>query len=324
MSPKVCVKPGLRRGNYRGRVVRSFRFAIQTRALHDHDALVSAARQAEALGYDELYSFDHIGTADPFVPLVVAAEATTRLRVGTLVLNNEFHHPVLLARTAATVDRLSGGRLVLGMGTGYMQSEHDAIGMLLRSPPERVDRFDESVHVLRSLLDHGSATFDGQHHHVALDDLGVRPIQARVPLLIGGFGRRVVAIAARDADIFQFTGLTHGEGGVPGAAGFAIADVEQRHRWLIEAAGDRGPQIERSILVQATHVGAGADQQIDQLAARFHLDRQALEETPFVLVGSVDQIVDKLQRLRELIHVSHVVVRDAEGCAPLVEALAGR
>lgn len=309
---------------YGGQVVRPFRFALQALTLDDHDALVVAARQAEALGYDELYSFDHIGTVDPFVPLVVAAEATTRLRVGPLVLNNEFHHPAMLARTAATVDRLSGGRLVLGMGTGYMQSEHDAIGMLLRPPPARVDRFDESVQVLRALLDHGSATFDGQHHHIALDDLGVRPVQARVPFLIGGFGRRVVGIAAQHADIFQFTGLTHGEGGVPSGGGFAIADVEQRHRWLTDAAGDRGPQIERSILVQATHVGDGADQQLDELAARFHMDRQVLEQTPFVLVGSVDQIVDKLQRLRELIEVSHVVVRDAEGCAPLVDALAGR
>ena len=140
---------------------RPFRFGLQTSAVDDHDALVAAARQAEELGYDELFSFDHIGTVDPFVPLVVAAEATATLRVGPLVLNNEFHHPALLARTAATVDRLSGGRLVLGLGTGYMQSEHDAIGMVLRPPGERVDRFDESVQVVRSLLDDGKASFKG-------------------------------------------------------------------------------------------------------------------------------------------------------------------
>ena len=101
---------------------RPFRFALQGRNLGNRDALIELARQAEALGYDELFSFDHIGTVDPFIPLVVAAEATTRLRVGPLVLNNELHHPALLARTAATVDKLIGGRLVLGLGTGYTQS----------------------------------------------------------------------------------------------------------------------------------------------------------------------------------------------------------
>jgi probable F420-dependent oxidoreductase len=305
-------------------VRRPFRFGLQTRAFDDHTALVAAARQAEELAYDELFSFDHIGTVDPFVPLVVAAEATTRLRVGPLVLNNEFHHPAMLARTAATVDRLSGGRLVLGLGTGYMQSEHDAIGLLLRAPRERVDRFEESVQVLRALLDDGAVSFAGDHHDVALDELGIRPVQPRVPFLIGGHGRRVVGIAARHADIFQFTGLTHGDGGVPGTGGFAIDDIEERHRWLIEAAGDRADAIERSILVQLTHVGDGADERLDQVAERMGRDRQVIENTPFVLIGSVDQVVDKLERLRDLIDVSHVVVRDAEGFAPVVASLAGR
>src|SRR6478672_5737340 len=111
-----------------GPVVKPFRFALQGRDFDDRDALVAMARQAEVLGYDELFSFDHIGAVDPFMPLLVAALATGRLRVGPLVLNHEFNQPALLARTAATFDRLSGGRLVLGMGTGYTQAEHDSIG----------------------------------------------------------------------------------------------------------------------------------------------------------------------------------------------------
>ncbi|HEY7626273.1 MAG TPA: LLM class flavin-dependent oxidoreductase, partial [Ilumatobacteraceae bacterium] len=97
---------------------------MQARPLDDHDGLVAAARRIESLGYAELFSYDHVGTVDPFIPLAVAAEATTTLRVGPLVLNNELHHPALLARTAATVDRLSGGRLVVGLGTGYAHDEH--------------------------------------------------------------------------------------------------------------------------------------------------------------------------------------------------------
>lgn len=304
-----------------------FRFAVQGRNLGDHDALVSLAVSVESLGYDELFSFDHIGTVDPFIPLMVAAEATTRLRVGPLVLNNEFHHPALLARTAATVDRLTDGRLVLGLGTGYMQSEHDAIGMILREPFARVSRFEESVIALRSLLDTGAATMDGAHHQLAIDELGIRPVQERVPLLIGGHGKRVVGIAARQADIFQFTGLTHGEGGQPAPGGFGIDAVRQRASWLEEdagAAGDRLGAIERSSLVQFVYVGDDAEEQIDSTAARFEISRELVEETPFLLIGSVSQVVDKLERLRSDVGISHYVIREPEGFAPVVDALAGR
>lgn len=303
-------------------MARPFRFAVQVAPFDDPEALPAFARNVEALGYDELYSYDHIGAVDPFVPLMVAAGATTRLRVGPLVLNNEFHQPALLARTAATVDRLTGGRLVLGWGTGYMQSEHDAIGLELRAPGPRVTRFGESLEVVRSLLDTGAASFHGEHHQVELAALGVRPAAEHVPFLIGGHGRRVVSLAARYADIFQYTGLHHGEGGVPNGGGFGIEHVVERSRWLTEAAGDR--EIERSILVQHTHVGDGADAALDAAVERFGMDRELLEATPFVLIGSVEQVVDKLERLREQIGVNHVTIRDADGVAPVVAALAGR
>ncbi len=304
--------------------MRAFRFAIQSMALGERQTLLTDARATVEHGYEEFYAADHIGSVDPFVSLMPAAELDPKLRVGTLVLNNEFHHPVLLARTVATADRLTKGRFVLGLGTGYMQSEHDASGIELRPPGRRVDRFAESLIVLRSLLDTGAATFAGDHHHVDIDDLGVRPTQERVPFLIGGHGRRVVSLAGRHADIFQFTGLTHGEGGKPAPGGFDIADIRERNRWLEEAAGGRLGDIERSILVQATGVRDDVAEEIDQLAARFGADRELVERTPFVLLGTVEQIVDKLERLRDDIGVSHVVVRDAEGFAPVVEALAGR
>ena len=303
---------------------RTFRFALQMMSLDDPAAIATGAARAAELGYEELYSFDHIGTVDPFVPLMVAAAAAPGLGIGPLVVNNELHHPVPLARTAATVDAMTGGRLVLGLGTGYMEWEHDAMGAPIRAPGPRVRRFAESLAVLRDLLDTGTATFDGEFHHIALESLGVRPARTHVPFLIGGHGPRVVALAGQYADIFQFTGLTHGAGGQPAPGGFALADLRQRAQWLTQAAGERDAAIERSALVQVLHVGAGAEQKRDELVSQFGASRELLDETPFALVGSVGQLVDKLERLRAELGISHYVVRDAELFAPVVAALAAR
>lgn len=300
-----------------------FRFAVQARGWDDPEVTAQTARTVESLGYDELYSFDHIGVIDPFVPLMVAAAATERIKVGPLVLNNEFHQPALLARTAATVDRLTGGRLVLGWGTGYAKDEHDAIGLELRAPGPRVSRFGECVQIVRDLLDTGASHRSGEFHTVALDDLGVRPVQERVPILIGGFGRRVIGIAARHADIFQFTGLTDRPDGTMEVTGFELAVVAERARLLAEAAGDRDALIERSSLVQVVHVG-GEVPSVSELASRFELDEAVVPDSPFILAGTVEQLVDKLERVRERTGISHYVIRDAEGFAPVVTALAGR
>ncbi len=302
---------------------RPFRFAVQKRGFADPDEIADFARRVESLGYEELYSYDHVGAVDPFVPLIPAAHATQRLRVGPLVLNNEFHHPVLLARIAATADRMTGGRLVLGLGTGYAKDEHDAIGLELRPPGARVTRFGESLQIIRDLLDDDRAHVAGEHHTVALDKLGVRPVQQHVPFLIGGFGRRVVSLAARFADIFQFTGLSDNPDGTIAAGGFALDQVTERARWLTADAGERDEAIERSALVQMVAVDNDVPP-ADELAKRFDVDVEAIPDTPFALAGSVGQLVDKLERIRIATGISHYVIREPDVFAPVVEALAGR
>jgi len=302
---------------------RPFRFAVQKRGFDDPDEIAEYARHVESLGYEQLYSYDHVGAVDPFVPLLAAAQVTTRLRVGPLVLNNEFHHPALLARTAATVDRMTGGRLVLGLGTGYAKDEHDKIGLELRPPGPRVTRFGESVEIIRSLLDDDSAHVHGEHHTIALDQLGVRPIQARVPILIGGFGRRVVSIAARFADIFQFTGLSDNPDGTITAGGFALEQVIERANWLTGDAGERDAEIERSSLVQVVAIDDDIPSD-DELAQRFDVDAAIVADSPFVLAGSREQVVDKLQRIRAATGINHFVIREPDVFAPVVDALAGR
>lgn len=305
-------------------MTRPFEFALQMRSLKAPGTVADDAVEAEQLGYRQLYSSDHVGTVDPFVPMLVAAAAAPTLGVGPLVLNNEFHHPVLLARTAATVDAMTGGRLVLGLGTGYAQNEHDAIGLPLNPPAARVRRLAESLTVLRSLLDTDAVSFDGEFHHVDLDALGVRPTQERVPFLIGGHGRQVVSLAGRFADIFQFTGLTHRSDGGIDIGGFALDDLRRRAAWLDEAAGDRNGEIVRSALVQAMHISPDPDARIGEIAAEFDLPPDVVAETPFILAGSLEHVIDKLQRLREHLGISHYVIRDAAQFAPVVEVLSGR
>jgi alkanesulfonate monooxygenase SsuD/methylene tetrahydromethanopterin reductase-like flavin-dependent oxidoreductase (luciferase family) len=197
------------------------------------------------------------------------------------------------------------------------------MGAPIRPPRARVDRFAESLEVLRALLDDGRADFDGEHHHVHVDDLGIRPVQERVPFLIGGHGPRVVGLAGRYADIFQFTGLTHGPDGKPAASGFGLADLDRRAGWLAAAAGDRDAAVERSALVQLVGIGPDAPRAED-VAIDFGCDPDTVRETPFLLVGSVEQVVDKIGRLRERLGISHYVIRDPEAFAPVAAALDGR
>ena len=141
--------------------------------------------------------------------------------------------------------------------------------------------------------------------------------------MIGGHGKRVVGVAARYAQIFQFTGLGRGEGGMPTASGFAIEDIERRAGWLTEAAGSRNHEIERSILVQMTNLNGSSAELQRGVAEEFEVPEDVMGATPFILLGSVNEIVEKLRSLREQIGVSHVVIRDAKGFAPVVAALAG-
>ncbi|MEM9466922.1 MAG: TIGR03621 family F420-dependent LLM class oxidoreductase [Actinomycetota bacterium] len=299
---------------------RTYRFGFQETASADRDGIRANARAAEAAGFHEYWSSDHIGAADPFLPLQYAADATTSLRVGPLTLNNEFHHPVMIARAAATLDRLTGGRAVIGLGTGYAQGEHDAAAITLRPPGERVTRFGETLHVVRSLLDDGACTFDGQHHHIALDALGVEPVQSRLPLLVGGNGRRVVTLAGRHTDIFQFTGVTFLPDG-PDVSGMAMSELVKRRDWLVEAAGDRIDDIERSALVQRLEVTDDPGAVRDEIAERWGMEPDQIDECPFALLGSIEQIVDKIERLRSSLGITHYVVRDTEAFAPIIDRL---
>ncbi len=230
-----------------------------------------------------------------------AADVTTTLRVGPLVINSALHNPGLLARQAATVDLLTDGRLELGLGAGYAQSEHDAVGIPLPPPRERVDRFDDGLGVLIDLL-------EGE------GGLGVTCAQKpRPPILIGGFRPRMLSIAARRAEIVQLTGLA-----LDGAGWIKFGDptwegtVAQAHN-VREIAGER--DVELSVLMQVVAVDNAADA-IAATSERLGLAPDVVEESPYFGYGSIDALCDKLTRLRDEAGVSYVTVREIDAFAP--------
>lgn len=167
-------------------------------------------QMAEDLGFDHAWIPDHITNPDgpptdaiheTWTVLTVVAERTSRIRFGPLVSSNTFRHPAMLLKQAVSVDHVSDGRLVLGIGTGWFEDEHRRFGIPLPPRPERVDRLEEAVRIMRLLMDEGHGSFEGRYYR--LDDawLSPRPLQQpRIPLLIGAHRPRMLAIAARYAD----------------------------------------------------------------------------------------------------------------------------
>ena len=239
---------------------RPFRFSLQVPRAASRREWVDLARRAEDTGFDMLVTADHLGGLAPLVPLAAAAEATERLRIGTMVLNNDFYNPSLLARDVATLDLLSEGRMELGLGAGHARPEYERAGLVFDPPARRVDRLEEAVGVLRRLFDGEPVTHHGEHYDLTAETLVPRPVQARLPLLVGGGGDRVLGIGARLADAVGFTGLgkTLEDGQHHEPAGFAPARVDEQVAHVRAVAGERLESVELQVLVQAVVITEGA------------------------------------------------------------------
>jgi probable F420-dependent oxidoreductase len=305
-------------------MARPFRFSYQSLAIDSRAAWQDLARRVEDLGFATLHTADHVGAPDPWLPLVTAAEVTTSLRVGPLVMNLALHHPALVARAAATVDRLTDGRLELGVGTGWARPEHEATGIPLPPPAGRVDHFADALEVLVSLLRDGSSTSRGGIT-ADVEQLGVAPVQQpHPPVLIGANGRRMIRLAAQHAQIVQLTGLVPTDDGGVAPGGFDLAQVAERVAWLHADAGARRDQIEIGALVQVAVITDDADGAVAETAAGSGLPPEVIAESPFTLIGSVAAVVEKLERLRHELGISYVTVRTLDDFAPVIAALAGR
>jgi probable F420-dependent oxidoreductase len=316
---------------------RPFRFGMQAsggpfRGISSRDVWTTLARRAEELGYSTLFLADHVHTAlAPIAAMMAAADATTSLRIGGHVFANDFRHPVLLAKEAATIDLLSGGRLELGLGTGYLAGDYRRTGIPLESPGTRVSRFAEGVQIIKGAFGDEVFSFSGTYYAIADFDLQPKPVQRpHPPLIIGGGSRRILSIAGRHADIVSVNPRTTPEGGFD-AGSIAPEAFAQNLQWVRQSAGERFPAIEVATLVNLAQVGADGPRRAAeaQLEAWRLTDRLTVEQvlaSPMALVGTVEDIIEALLVRRERYGLSYVVVsgQAMDSFAPVVARLAGQ
>lgn len=307
---------------------RRFRFGVQTNRTSNGEEWADLARRAESLGYATLFLPDHFG--DQFAPipaLMAAAAATTTLRVGTLVHDNDYKHPLVLAKELATIDVLSGGRVEVGLGAGWMRSDYDDSGIAYDPPAVRVDRFEEGLTVLAGLLGPDPVTFEGRHYRITNHNGLPKPLQQpRPPILVGGGMKRMLGIAARHADIVDVNPtMPNGAVDADAARSGTADETDQKLAWIREAAGDRYEDLEINLLNFGCFVTDDRESLAEQFAPMFGIPAAELLQFPHALVGTTAQIVEAIQARRERWDASYIVVqRDAmEAMAPVIAELAG-
>ncbi|MCX4910656.1 LLM class F420-dependent oxidoreductase [Streptomyces sp. NBC_00878] len=290
-------------------MARPFRFGVNLMSPAPAGEWRAKCRRAEELGYDVILAPDHLGAPAPFPALVAAAEATERPRVGTFVLNAGFWNPALLAREVATTDALTGGRLELGLGTGYVQAEHETAGLPWGSPGERVDHLRRTVEELRRIL-------DSDAHQPQLVQ------KPRVPLLIGGNGDRMLRLTAEHADIAAFTAARTRDGGV--LEPITAEELDERVALYRKLAAGRAAPAELNLLIQIVTVtddrGAAIQPWLSHLP---HLTERQILDLPIVLVGTLEDIVERVRAQQERYGFSYLTVLEPnmEAFAPVIARL---
>ena len=305
-----------------------FRFALQASKAASPDAWRTLARKAEDLGYSTLYVPDHLDDQwAPMVAATVAAEATATLRVGTLVLDNDFRHPVVVAKEAATLDVVTDGRFEFGMGAGWATADYEQSGIVMDPPAVRVARLAESLAIMRALWSDGTATCHGEHYHVTEAVGTPAPVTpGGPPLVIGGGGRQILTLAGQYAHTVSIVpSLRAGHIGLEVAAESVLEKYTERIRWVREAAGDRAGDIELQCWTATVQVVPNAADTVAAMAPLFNLTPEQLLAAPVALIGTTSEIVETLRKRREELGFSYIVVHEAEmdALTPVIAELAG-
>ena len=302
---------------------RAFRFGVLVSRAESAAEWRDLARKAEDLGYATLLIADHFGRQlAPLPALIAAAASTTKLRVGTFVLDNDFRHPALTAKEAATVSVLTEGRLDLGIGAGWNPSDYTKTGLTFESAGTRVGRLQEAVKIIKRLLDGETLTFQGRYYRVK-DLEGAPKPERRPPIMIGAAGRRMLTLAAREADILNFPDRPSVGVSTAGNPGLGLSMPEQMEIVRREA-GERYAALELSSLT-IPRLTEDTRAVIEQLAIQMKTTPEVVDAMPGSLVGSRAAIVEKLLANRERYDISYPVIPGGaiETMAPVVAQLAG-
>ena len=307
---------------------RPFRFGVQASGPATAADWAELARKVEGLGYSTLTCADHLD--DQFAPipaLVAAAAATTTLRVGTMVLANDFRHPVVAAKEAATLDVLSEGRSELGLGAGWKTTDYETTGIPLDPPGRRIDRLAEAISVNKALFADGPVDHDGGYYRITGLEGTPKPVQRpHPPIVIGGGGPRVLALAAREADIVGLN-VNLAVGVIDDRAGpNATEEATQAKIDLVRAtAGDRFADLELQVRVHAVVLTDDRQGMAELMAPALGISPTAALASPHALAGSVEQMADTLVERRERWGISYLGLSlDAlDAMAPVVARLAG-
>ncbi|GAA1876401.1 TIGR03621 family F420-dependent LLM class oxidoreductase [Asanoa iriomotensis] len=282
-------------------------------------------RRLEELGFSSVSISDHFtdGWAmDPIVAMTVAAEATSRLRVLSLVFCNDFRHPVLLHKSMANLAVFSGGRVEIGLGAGWKHSEHAAAGLTFDPPAERVERLGESIDVITGLFGPEPLTYAGRHYRITELDGLPKPAGGRPPILVGGGGRKVLELAGRTADIVGINPRLTAGGGLDAAmADMTPERITRKIAWARAAAPDPDRlEFQMTMLdVRVTVDGETHGSTSSQAAAA---TPEQLAASPAVLHGAVDECVDKLVEVRERFGISYFHLGgNVAAAAPIVAKL---
>lgn len=316
---------------------RPFRFFFSASAV-PAARLTEVARRAEGLGFDGMFIADHLrDMLGPIAVMTHVSAVTQRLRVGVAVQNNDLRHPAVTAQELASIDQLSGGRLIVGLGAGWAEPEYRQAGLQYDPPGVRIDRLEEAIAVYKGLFQ-GAVDVRGAHYQVQGFERYPRSVQRpHPPFFIGGGGRRLLRLAAREAQLVGVS-LRAARDGSMDLTNATAAATDEKLGWVRDAAGERLPELD--VHTHALYRGAAitddAGAELRRLAAwqqanlGHSLTVPELAGSPHVLIGSVDHVVEKLLAARERWGVTCITLDDVEGFGrperfePVMARLAGR
>lgn len=310
-----------------------FRFGIINEQKKPPQDWIAHIKQIESLGFSTFLIRDHFvpdffgEQYAPLSALMMAASVTSKLRIGTMVIGNDYRHPAILAKEVATIDALSGGRFEFGIGAGWLKSEYDKAGMIYDRNGIRVSRLAEAITIYKGLFSDAPFSFQGEHY--CIDGLHITPQSTQYPhppIMIGAGKEKMLKLAGREANIVGLLTTSVASGVVDLDPSERFADAaRQKLAWVKDGAGARYDQLELS-LIPSIVLTDNRQTEAQRLIERNHWQGVTIEqvlEMPAVFIGTIDEITQSMLDRRQQFGFSYYVFSDdaLETVAPIVEQL---